>query len=139
MKRSPLPLHGSGPEGGRGGREGGREEWNGWSEEQMIALHSLQVVATAQPPCIGSEYKPNDYLIFSILTTIFCCWLIGVIAIIYSVRVSTARFRYRVETFPHYKRLLALCTKRLHTLMRIFLSLFIKTESAFHSKTNHKT
>ena len=43
----------------------------------MIAL---LVVATAQPPRIGSEYKPNDYLIFSILTTIFCCWLIGVIA-----------------------------------------------------------
>ena len=73
--------------GGREGGGGGDSQRN--SEGMMIALHSLQVVATAQPPHIGPEFKPNDYLVFSILTTIFCCWLIGLIAIIYSVRVST--------------------------------------------------
>ena len=46
--------------------------------------------------------KPNDYLIFSILNTIFCCWLFGSIAIIYSVRVSTIPWlRLKVAIISH--------------------------------------
>ena len=32
--------------------------------------------------------KPPNYLAFSIITTLFCCWIFGVIAIIYAAQVD---------------------------------------------------
>ncbi|MBQ5369986.1 MAG: CD225/dispanin family protein [Bacteroidaceae bacterium] len=35
-----------------------------------------------QPPC------PDNYLVWSILSTVFCCWPIGIVAIIKSAKVN---------------------------------------------------
>jgi len=33
--------------------------------------------------------RPNNYLVLSILSTIFCCWPLGIPAIIYASKVNT--------------------------------------------------
>lgn len=38
-----------------------------------------------EPP----QIKPNNYMVFAILTTLFCCLPFGVLAIIYSSKVNT--------------------------------------------------
>ena len=35
-----------------------------------------------QPP-------PTNYLVFAILTTIFCCWVFGIVSIIYAAQVNS--------------------------------------------------
>lgn len=63
--------------------------------QMMLAIHALQVVTT-EPAVVGPmdpSEKPEDYLIASVLTTICCCWLIGIFAIIYSLKVSPSFHR----------------------------------------------
>ena len=35
------------------------------------------------------EDRPNNYLVHSILATLFCCWPLGVVAIIQASKVNT--------------------------------------------------
>ncbi len=35
------------------------------------------------------QNRPNNYLVLSILSTIFCCWPLGIPAIVYASRVNT--------------------------------------------------
>lgn len=42
---------------------------------------------------IQSDYKPNDYLVWSILVTVFCFIPTGIAAIVYSARVDSAWYR----------------------------------------------
>ncbi|MBP5345277.1 MAG: CD225/dispanin family protein [Bacteroidales bacterium] len=37
----------------------------------------------------NQQPKPNDYLVWSILTTLFCCLPIGIAAIVYSAKVGS--------------------------------------------------
>ena len=39
---------------------------------------------------MGQPVKPNNYLVWSILCTLFCCLPLGVVAIIYSSKVDSA-------------------------------------------------
>lgn len=47
------------------------------------------------PPAFGSQpgfpagAKPNNYLVWSILTTLFCCLPLGIVAIIQSTKVDS--------------------------------------------------
>jgi hypothetical protein len=52
---------------------------------------------TPPPPSYGNRYEtvnerppmPENYLVWSILTTIFCCWILGIVAIINANKVGT--------------------------------------------------
>jgi Interferon-induced transmembrane protein len=35
------------------------------------------------------QNRPNNYLVLSILSTIFCCWPLGIPAIVYASKVNT--------------------------------------------------
>ncbi|MDO4163573.1 MAG: CD225/dispanin family protein [Bacteroides sp.] len=41
--------------------------------------------------------KPNNYLVWSILTTLFCCLPTGIVAIVYASRVDSAWYGGRIE------------------------------------------
>ena len=36
-----------------------------------------------------TQSPPSNYLVFAILTTIFCCWVFGIISIIYAAQVNS--------------------------------------------------
>ncbi|MCH5233846.1 MAG: CD225/dispanin family protein [Muribaculaceae bacterium] len=45
----------------------------------------------------GSEPMPSTYLIWSILVTVFCCFIPGIIAIIFSSMVSSKYYAGDIE------------------------------------------
>jgi hypothetical protein len=61
--------------------------------EASLHVIMLQVISTGGIPAMDSPMnivrKPKDYLILSILNTIFCCCPLGVLAITFSAQVST--------------------------------------------------
>lgn len=36
-----------------------------------------------------NQVRPNNYLVLSILSTIFCCWPLGIPSIVYASKVNT--------------------------------------------------
>lgn len=50
-----------------------------------------------QPPMGGMPAKPSNYLVWSIITTIFCCLPLGIVAIIQSTKVDSL---YSTGQFP---------------------------------------
>jgi len=38
---------------------------------------------------IGNQVRPNNYLVLSILATIFCCWPLGIPAILQASKVNS--------------------------------------------------
>lgn len=41
-----------------------------------------------QPGAQGFQPKPDNYLVWAILTTICCCWPLGIVAIVYAAKVN---------------------------------------------------
>lgn len=39
---------------------------------------------------LNPAMKPKNYLVWTILTTIFCCWPLGVVSLVYSILTETA-------------------------------------------------
>ncbi len=46
--------------------------------------------------------KPQTYLIFAILTTIFCCWPLGVVALVYAAQVDSKYYQGDLQTASRY-------------------------------------
>ncbi len=51
-------------------------------EEEVVASVATEVDETPQSP-------PKNYLVMAILVTIFCCWPLGIPAIIFAAQVNT--------------------------------------------------
>ena len=53
--------------------------------------HNTTVIVTRQQPVhtVAMEIKPPNYMVMSVLSMLFCCFLFGLIALIMSVQVST--------------------------------------------------
>ena len=50
----------------------------------------LQVVATVQQPVTGVAYatvKPPNYIALSLINLLCCCWILGIVGLVYSLRV----------------------------------------------------
>ena len=60
---------------------------------EMTSLYSksLSLKVVQAPPTVQTlaytESKPDNYLVFSVLTMLFCCFICGLIALIYSLKV----------------------------------------------------
>ena len=60
---------------------------------EMTSLYSksLSMKVVQAPPVVQTlaytESKPDNYLVFSVLTMLFCCFICGLIALIYSLKV----------------------------------------------------
>jgi len=48
-------------------------------------------LSTGPSPAGHGQRPPKDYMVESVLVTVFCCLLTGVIALVYSHEVTTAR------------------------------------------------
>lgn len=85
----------------------GMDEWK--KAEEVEELKHLFVVATPPPPpgqpvtpqppyqpggnsfgasAAPTDQCPNNYLVWTILTTILCCWPLGIPAIVYATKVE---------------------------------------------------
>ena len=50
-----------------------------------------------QPPYPPNSFPPSNYLVWAILTTIFCCLPFGIVAIVYSGKVNGRWYAGRQE------------------------------------------
>lgn len=69
-----------------------------WRAAGTLPELASRFIAPPPPPASGSmpgtaasasEAKPDNYLIWSILTTVLCCLPFGVVAIVYSAKVDS--------------------------------------------------
>ena len=55
-------------------------------------------VVTAQPSHMGHTSSapppPNSYLVWSIISIVFCCWPLGLVALIFSIQVNSCACDY---------------------------------------------
>jgi interferon-induced transmembrane protein len=67
------------------GPYGGSPEWPGqqppWPGQQPAGWPAPQ-------PGWGGQPEPDNHLVWAILTTLFCCIPLGIVSLVYSVRVS---------------------------------------------------
>jgi len=50
---------------------------------------------------VQRNFMPDDYVVLSILTCLFCNWICGLVALIYSLQVNLSLHSY----FDYFKRL----------------------------------
>ena len=55
--------------------------------QQPAAPRAVPLVAPVVNRVVADP-KPNDYMVFSILNFLFFCWILGLVALVYSFRVS---------------------------------------------------
>lgn len=72
-------------------------DYNGWQQPQQPWQQPRQPWQPQQPwqqpNGQGQPPMPSNYLVWAILTTICCCQIFGIVAIIYAAQVSPAYFR----------------------------------------------
>ena len=52
------------------------------------AQYQQHYAQAQQPGAQGFQPKPDNYLVWAILTTICCCWPLGIVAIVYAAKVN---------------------------------------------------
>lgn len=91
-----------------------------------VCIH-LQVVAAAAPTTTATAIvhtvaKPPNYLALSLLNLLCCCWPLGIVGLLYSLKVRWCSFVYQNMTMIAYD----------HDIPRIFsCELFCKNLASF--------
>ncbi len=70
-------------------KEGMGQRWKPAGEIPELQFLFLSHDTTPPPPPGGAIPKPDSYLVWSILATMFCCLPLGIVAIVYSARVDS--------------------------------------------------
>lgn len=85
-------------------------------------IYSVNPIPRNKPP------KPSSYLAFSIITTICCCLVTGIIAIVYSTKVDSAYYNGDYEKAFKYSKTaywLNIGTLIFSAVCTVFYALFI--------------
>ena len=91
MSYPPGPYEGSPEWQGQQqpGWQGQQLDWQGqhWQGQQPAGWQG-QPGWQAQQPGWPGQREPDNYLVWAILTTVFCCLPLGIVSIVYSTKVS---------------------------------------------------